>query len=470
MPEQNDIHNEHNNVELRSEAIQEILGRPPRWIIRSGITVIFIVVLLLLIGSYFFRYPDIVSSAITITTKNPPSWVLARSTGKLQNLFVEDKQVVRTGDILAMIDNPANPNDVFAMKEELDLLEDFFHTLDIKDLVALKNEKFKLGELQESYASIVKQLKDYERFLSLDYYTKKRQSLVRELEGQQKYYQLLLRQHKLQEQDTDLAEKQFMRETELFNKQAISTVDYENAEKQILSSRRSIEQSNIGISNALISIEQQQQRITELDLDYEDKLKEMQINLQNSYEQLKARISIWEQQYVLKAQINGTISFNSIWSVNHQVNSGEKIFAIIPEDQGELVGKMNLPASSGYGKVKAGQNVNIKLDGYPYMEYGMLKGEVTSISLVPTARSTQMSEEKIYTVEIALPNGLVSFYHHTFDFTGELTGIAEISTDELSVLERFFQPLKYLFKKNVETPTSSTPEQEPVALLRKLGE
>jgi hypothetical protein len=32
------------NIELRSEEVQEILGRPPQWIIRWGITIIFIIV------------------------------------------------------------------------------------------------------------------------------------------------------------------------------------------------------------------------------------------------------------------------------------------------------------------------------------------------------------------------------------------------------------------------------------------
>ena len=32
--------------ELRSEEVQEILGRPPRWILRWGITLLFSVILL----------------------------------------------------------------------------------------------------------------------------------------------------------------------------------------------------------------------------------------------------------------------------------------------------------------------------------------------------------------------------------------------------------------------------------------
>ena len=32
------------NLNLRSEEVQEILGRPPKWIVRVGISIIFVVV------------------------------------------------------------------------------------------------------------------------------------------------------------------------------------------------------------------------------------------------------------------------------------------------------------------------------------------------------------------------------------------------------------------------------------------
>lgn len=40
-------------------------------------------------------------------------------------------------------------------------------------------------------------------------------------------------------------------------------------------------------------------------------------------------------------------------------------------------------SSSGFGKVQRGQEVNVKLNGFPYMEFGILKGLVKSISQVP---------------------------------------------------------------------------------------
>ena len=50
MPEQN------NNIELRSEKVRNIIGQIPSRIVRIGISVIFMVVFLLLIGAQLFRF------------------------------------------------------------------------------------------------------------------------------------------------------------------------------------------------------------------------------------------------------------------------------------------------------------------------------------------------------------------------------------------------------------------------------
>ncbi|GHS98150.1 hypothetical protein FACS189421_06210 [Bacteroidia bacterium] len=52
---------EENNMELRSEEFQEVLGDTPPWILRGGITLLAIVVLVLLAGSAVFKYPDILA-------------------------------------------------------------------------------------------------------------------------------------------------------------------------------------------------------------------------------------------------------------------------------------------------------------------------------------------------------------------------------------------------------------------------
>ena len=90
-------------------------------------------------------------------------------------------------------------------------------------------------------------------------------------------------------------------------------------------------------------------------------------------------------------------------------------------------------------KVKEGQRENIKLDNYPHMEYGMVKGIVGTISLVPSG--------EFFMVEVDLPNGLKTNYKKDIKFVRQLQGTAEIITDDRRLIERFIEPIKSLLKK-----------------------
>ena len=50
---------EYKEIELRSEEVQEVMSHVPVWILRWGITVLFCIVIILLIGSYLFKFPDV---------------------------------------------------------------------------------------------------------------------------------------------------------------------------------------------------------------------------------------------------------------------------------------------------------------------------------------------------------------------------------------------------------------------------
>ena len=95
------------NLSLRSEEVREILGRPPRRIVRWGITVIFVVVAGLFIGSCFIKYPDVLQAPVTVTTEHLPAGVAARSSGKIDTLFVTEGEIVTEGAPIAVLENPA---------------------------------------------------------------------------------------------------------------------------------------------------------------------------------------------------------------------------------------------------------------------------------------------------------------------------------------------------------------------------
>ncbi len=144
-----------NKIEIRSEEVQEILGYVPHWVIKSGIGVIFAIIMLLFIGSWYFKYPDIISSPISVTTENAPAPLVARTGGKISTLLVSDKQMVVKGQILAFIENIANYGHVIALRQKLDLLQAFFLQYDTS-LLQNFDPAYQLGIVQASYSSFLK--------------------------------------------------------------------------------------------------------------------------------------------------------------------------------------------------------------------------------------------------------------------------------------------------------------------------
>ncbi|MCA0391110.1 MAG: HlyD family secretion protein [Bacteroidetes bacterium] len=133
---------------------------------------------------------------------------------------------------------------------------------------------------------------------------------------------------------------------------------------------------------------------------------------------------------------NGTVSFTQFWGENQFVKSGEIILSVLPQNKEAIVGRMLVPATNS-GKIVTGQKVLIKLDNFRYQEYGIVEGRVQNISLTP-------DEKGNYYVDIILPNGLKTSYNKNLPFDKELKGNAEIVTQDLRLIERFFYQTRKL--------------------------
>jgi hypothetical protein len=64
------MNQEGNNIELRSREVQEILARPPKALVRYGTSVICAILAILIAGSFFFNYPDIIIGEASIQNTN----------------------------------------------------------------------------------------------------------------------------------------------------------------------------------------------------------------------------------------------------------------------------------------------------------------------------------------------------------------------------------------------------------------
>ncbi len=440
MDQQHKIEHEQSleKIELRSNEVQEVLSRPPKWIVRWGITVVFFVVIVIVVGSWFFKYPDIVTADIVLTTENPPAPVLAKTTGKIQNLFVSDNDLVSKNQVVGVIENPGNYESVESLAKNLEKFKSNFKS---GEIINLSYKTYILGEIQVNYASFYKHIDEYNKTIKLDYHQRKIELYKKELNKYELYLANLKVQNGILKEGYQLTRKQFNRDSVLSTQNLLSESDFEKSKSELLSKLYNLEQNNLSITNTDIQAEQLNQSILELELQQEKQISDQLIFIWESYENLLSAIDTWKHHYVLIAPTNGVVTFNQFWNENQTVKSGETVLTVIPKDEGEMIGKVQL-TFQGAGKVKEGQLANIQFANYPYMEFGMVKGIIRSISLAPN--------NNYYTAEIELPKGLSTFYGVDLEFKQEMQGTAEIITEDIRLLEKIIRPLRYILNRNTK--------------------
>ncbi|MEW4924698.1 HlyD family efflux transporter periplasmic adaptor subunit [Algibacter sp. 2305UL17-15] len=423
------------NLELRSEEVQEILTNPPVWIVRWGITLIFMFVCVILCLSFIIKYPDFVTAKILVTTKQPTEKVVSRYSGQLEKLFVNNRDTVTINQKLAIIKNTANFDDVYTLKSIMDTLpfniQSFKFPFD-------KTAYLILGDINTAYIGFEKSYTDYFLLKDLDPYTNQLGGNKVSLQELKNRLRNQVIQKGLLEQEFKLKQKDLQRDKTLFEKGIISQRDYELKQLDFIQMQKSISAMAISISQMTEAISSANQTLKNTHINEQEDNTRFLKNLTQSYDLLKEAIRNWEYNYVLRSSIDGVVSFQDYWGKNQFVQSGSVVFSILPTDTTHLVGKLVLPAQNA-GKVGVEQKVLIKLDNYPYQQYGMLIGKVTNFSISP-------NNEGNYTVYVSLPNGTKTSYNKEFRFTQELLGNAEIITEDLSIAERLFYKFKDIFK------------------------
>lgn len=440
------------SLSLRSEEMQEILGRPPRKILRVGISIIFVVLAGLFFGSYFLRYPDILPATITVTTKNLPVGVMSMSTGKIDTFAVKEKQIVKEGDILAIINNTAIFEDIIwvkAMLEELDMsLKSWSdasqYTTNIRNVTEMiYGISLQLGDVQPSYIAFDKALMDYYHFISTDYHNHKIDIIRKQIITHKKILKNIANQLQITEKQLAMEYNLYSIDSSLYTKKMLSLSDYQSSKSSFLQQLSFVESARISVDNQQMNILQLEQSIFDLEEQRIDEEQQLKLILTSAIEHLSAQIRQWEQTYMLIAPCDGKVTLTKYWQKNQNVNIGEVLVTVVPNGMTQVVGRILLP-QRGAGKVKVGQTINVKFDNFPYLEYGLVRVSIRDISLVPV----QIDERtKAYILEVEFPEKLVTTYGKELPFSQEMTGTAEIITNDQRLLDKLLNPIKLVIDK-----------------------
>jgi HlyD family secretion protein len=419
---------------LYSDPVLEIMGNPPRRILRWGTGVMFSVFVLFILFSWLIRYPDTIPAPVEITTSNPPVTLVSKITGNIKYLYVKEKEKVSAGQLLAVMETTAS-------MEEIEKLQAIVDTIRRPELLVSANlpEFSELGELQEAYGSFLKDLANLKNYMENDFNGFKIASLTDEINGIQEYINRLIVKEKLYSENQNLEVRKFRRDSLLFVNKVIPESELEKSHQSLIRINIELQQVRLDRSEKLIEMAEKRQLLQDYNIKRVEDREKLVAVLRESFMNLKASIKIWKNTYLLISPVEGIVSFTRFWNANQSVVKDEPVITVVPLESGNYLGRVNLKMQRS-GKVRPGQKVNIKLSGYPYLEYGMVRGVIKSKSLV--------ASRDAYIIEIDLPDGLTTLYGMKLDFSQNMQGTAEIITEDIRLLQKIVNPFRYMISRN----------------------
>jgi len=208
------------------------------------------------------------------------------------------------------------------------------------------------------------------------------------------------------------------------------------------------EKEAILTSDALLksNIEKQRllQQVYQLKVEREANLTERLFELQELISILKLKIKEWKMNYFVIAELEGKVLLNSNIVKYQMLEDGQNLGYIIPLNnvnnrfiKGEL-------APSGIGKIEKNSPAIIKVDGYPYKEFGTINSYVKSVSKIPF-----LNKNGDYSYELYFPlaaDSIKTNYGYNVEFKPNSTVVVEIITEDKSLLYRLFNQLLNLMK------------------------
>ena len=417
-------------TELRSEEVQEIMVRPPKWLLRWGITVALLVIILVFAGAWVIHYPDLVRASFKLTSTNAPKAVLTRTDGKLVRLFVQDGQTVKAGAVLAYLESNARHDDVLRLSDQLANAWAIASRGNLEGLDRLKLANYhQLGELQNTYQTFEQSHIQLRAYLINGFYSQKKALLHQEISDLKALADNLRVQHQIQARDVTLAQEDYDIQRQLARDKVIAPLDLKREESKNIARKLPYQQTASALINNLIAQRAKQKDILELD----KQVSEERDKFLQSLNTLQSATDAWKTKYILTAPVAGRVFFVGVLQENQAVATNQELVYVAPPST-DYVGELRVPQQNS-GKVRVGQSVLVKFSGYPYQEFGAVRGRITAIADIPL-------KDSVFLAKVELPTGLKTTYGKRLAYKTGMSASADIITNDSRLLEKLFYQLR----------------------------
>ena len=346
--------------------IEEIISKQPPFIVRWGTVYFFFLLVSVGIISWYIQYPDIVVAKARLNSVNAPKAVITKTEGKLVRIVVTEDASVKQGQVLAYMESIANPASVNSISLQLDSINWLIGQSRTDDIVKYfpghSNQRLlnNLGELQTTYQTFIQSFISFKDFLSDGFFLKKKNMLFTDMVNLQKLDAILANQKTLLVQDVDLSTETFDANKSLAADKVISALDYRNEKSKLIAKQLSLPQ----INSAIVANESQQNEKRKEIAELENQVLVQKNTFVQALQTMKRQVQLWEFKYLLKAPVDGIVSFAGFFQENQEIKQGQPLFYVQPANT-TYFAEMLVPQYN-FGKIKPGQKVLLKFQAYPF--------------------------------------------------------------------------------------------------------
>lgn len=425
-------------TEKRSEVVSDIIERMPTgWTILLVIVITVIVMVMFTFG-FVMKYSDIVSGQLTVTGEKAPVRLVAKISGRL-HLLVSNNQMIKTGMCLGYIESGTVYKDFL-------LLDSICRcTVNVNSKLNLP-ENLELGNLSSYYNDFLMAYVQYDQIRNTKVYDNMRKKLKNQQQSDRCVLVNLRKEINLNRKVLSNLRNQFLTDSILYEKGALSHESFAQQENGIMTHM----QSDIELKNSelvkLSDVNAIEIELAKIDVNVCEELTSSYNSLIAKFNILVNQVRLWKELYLLHAPIDGTLQYLGFWRNNVYVDASTEIFSVLP-CRNRMIGEV-LISSVGAGKVKVGQDVNVKLQDYPYNEYGYIRGKVASVSsLARNMKTLDGNIIKSYLVTVTFPEGVKTNFGKQLNINFESIGTADIITKKRRLIQRLFDNLQVTITK-----------------------
>ena len=394
----------------RSDAVQEIIGRPPGWMVQWGTLVAFATAISLGWIGFFMEYPEFVTGEILVQSTNPAEGKVATSALRIQELFFAPEDTAEAGAVVIVFASDARFQDILNLESSMALVGE----LNEASLLNFNpGRDFLLGEVQ----------------VHLLEFLYRQDAVRRQLQSKTGEEDIALMRRNATNAQQDIRKLRIR--IDWLNKELDKITDL-NQRDGLLQTRQDLLNS---LQEKQFALDKMEREITGIGKDTRGGgSAETTALLKESFIRLQNKLADWKQQYLVTTPFRSIVRYNAQKIQKGQsVRSGQEMLQFIPLQPESLTGRMALELGDA-SNVRTGQEVLIKLDNYSASSFGWLPGKIIWKGSIPV--------DNMIPVEIFFPQGKVSTTGVNLDMGLEMTGKARIVVARKKIIQRVFETFR----------------------------